>query len=199
MKPTNDATVVKPVKMVLERRAKAGSESSFKQWIKDLLELATRSSRLQGSSVLTTPQGEYVVLLRFASQGDLDSWQASPDVVELLRRGEQLATASDQLPIVRTGFETWFTLPGLPAPASVPPRWKMALVTWLALLPQVVLLTFIIPKAVPPLVAMAISTAIPTVMLTWVIMPGLTKALYRWLYETTSSSATARVAVESSA
>ncbi|MCC7386589.1 MAG: antibiotic biosynthesis monooxygenase [Deltaproteobacteria bacterium] len=196
MEPTNDETAPKPVKMVLERRAKPGADDSFKQWIKELLELATRSSRLQGSSVLTSHEGEYFILLRFASQGDLDDWQASPPVAELLRRGEQLATAPDQ-PIVRTGLETWFTLPGVPAPPSAPPRWKMALVTWLALLPQVVVLSFILPKEIPPLVAMAVSTAIPTVMLTWVIMPRLTKLLYLWLYA--HSSGTGHAARASSA
>ena len=91
-------------------------------------------------------------------------------------------------PLIRSGLETWFTLPGMPAPATAPPRWKMALLTWLALLPQVVILALIVPSRVPLLVNVALSTAIPVAMLTWVIMPGLTTLLYRWLYPPTSEA-----------
>jgi antibiotic biosynthesis monooxygenase (ABM) superfamily enzyme len=52
----------------------------------------------------------------------------------------------------------------------------------MALLPQVILLSFIIPKVLPFPVGVALSTAIPVAMLTWVVMPRLTKLLYSWLY-----------------
>src|SRR5207245_1202860 len=91
------------------------------------------------------------------------------------------STAVDRAQI-RTGLETWFTVPGLPAPPTAPPRWKMALVTWLALLPQVIILSHVVPKGFPFLLSVALSTAIPVAMLTWVIMPRLTRLLYGWLY-----------------
>jgi hypothetical protein len=40
-------------------------------------------------------------------------------------------------------METWFTLPGKPMPAKPPAKWKMALTTWVALLPMVVVLGYI--------------------------------------------------------
>ncbi len=178
---TDDVVRSEPVKIVLERRVKPGAKDEFEAWIKRLMESATRGSALQGSSVLTAGGGEYFILLRFASQADLDRWQSSPDVIELHRKAEALASAADQ-PAVQTGLETWFTLPGLPVPPVAPPRWKMALVTWSALLPQVIALSFIVPKSLPFPLGPAISTAIPVAMLTWVVMPRLTKLLYRWLY-----------------
>jgi antibiotic biosynthesis monooxygenase (ABM) superfamily enzyme len=170
-----------PVKIVLERHVKPGAREPFEQWIKEVLVAANSSLALQGSSVLTAGEGDYFILLRFESQAALERWSTSPEVIELLRRGEALATAPVQ-PVVRSGLETWFTVPGLPAPRAAPPQWKMALVTWCALLPQVILLSFIIPKGLPFLVGVALSTAIPVAMLTWVIMPRLTKLLYSWLY-----------------
>jgi antibiotic biosynthesis monooxygenase (ABM) superfamily enzyme len=85
-------------------------------------------------------------------------------------------------PVRRMGLETWFTLPGLPAPAKAPPGWKMALVTWLALLPQVIALGFIIPASWPMLAGAVVGTVIPVSMLQWVVMPRLTRLLYGWLY-----------------
>ena len=172
---------MEPVKIVLERRVRPGAKEPFERWVEELLAMAARSQALQGSSVLTAGSDEYFILLRFASQAELDRWQALPEVVALLGRGDAHAVAADQ-PVVRTGLETWFTLPGLPAPPKAPPKWKMALVTWLALLPQVILLGFVIPAELPMLARVSLSTAIPVMMLTWVIMPRLTRLLYPWLY-----------------
>jgi len=169
-----------PVKVVLERRVKPGAEQHFESWVRKLTQAANQSHALEGSSVLTAGNGEYFILLRFSSAAELDAWHSSPEIVALIAEGEAYASARE--PTVRTGLETWFTLPGIPAPATAPPKWKMALVTWLALLPQVIALSFIVPKGLPFPLGPAISTAIPVMMLTWVLMPRLTKLLYRWLY-----------------
>lgn len=177
---TGSTTIAQPAKLILERRVRPGSEQIFEAWIRELMEATTRSHALEGSSVLTTQTGEYVILLRFTSPEELERWQRSPEMLALLARGDRHATAGDR--IVRTGFETWFTLPGLPAPAAAPPPWKMALVTWLALVPQVIVLAKLVPPSVPFLANVAITTAIPVAVLTWVVMPRLTALLYGWLY-----------------
>lgn len=176
----NDAAG-EPVKVVIERRARPDETAAVEAWTRDLLLSAQRGAALEGSSVLRREGGEHLILLRFASQADLDAWQASPDVAALLRRGAEISEAASP-PVVRTGLETWFTLPGNATAATPPPRWKMALVTWSALLPQIVLLSFVVPKSLPFLVNVAISTAIPVAMLTWVVMPRLTRMLHVWLY-----------------
>ena len=176
-----------PAKIVLELRPKPGQQEKLEEWIPRLIRTAANTG-LEGSSVLTSPQGEYFILLRFAGQGKLDQWQKSPQVRALLDESATYAEAAHQ-PVVKTGLETWFTLPGHPASGSPPPKWKMALVTWIALLPQVILLSYLIPKSLPPLLAVAISTAIPVIMLTWVIMPRLTRLLYRWLYPLKATTA----------
>jgi uncharacterized protein len=58
----------------------------------------------------------------------------------------------------------------------------MALITWLALLPQAFALSFIVPKEWPRILGVAAGTAIPVAVLTWFAMPRVTKLLYRWLY-----------------
>jgi len=181
--PITDVTVESPVKLVLQRRARPGAQAAFEAWIRELLDSAGRTAALQGSSVLTAGNGDYFILLRFATHAERERWEGAPAVRELFRRGDALATSSDG-PVAKSGLETWFTLPGLPAPRSAPPAWKMALVTWCALLPQVLLLGVILPPGLPYLAGVAVSTAIPVAMLTWVIMPRLTKLLYGWLYAT---------------
>ena len=125
-----------------------------------------------------------LILLRFASAAALDDWQGSAIYDALLRDADQISSAGEASQI-RSGLETWFTLPDMPAPVRPPPKWKMAAITWLALLPMVITLAYVFaPLHLPFLLQAAVSTAIPVALLTWIIMPRVTRALYRWLYVT---------------
>jgi antibiotic biosynthesis monooxygenase (ABM) superfamily enzyme len=172
-----------PVKIVLERRLLPGVKERFEDTVRALLSLSGREFRLVGSSVLAAGEGDqYFILLRFEHPGELERWQRHPEVAEHLRHLDGLSTPAQE-PTVKSGLETWFTLPGLSAPPEAPPKWKMALTTWLALYPMALLLSFALPKGLPVLLAVAVSTALPVAALTWWVMPQLTRLLYRWLYK----------------
>jgi uncharacterized protein len=172
-----------PTKVVMERQVHPGAETRFQSWLRTLLDAACDFGGLEGSSVLTAgTSGHYFILLRFASAERMRQWQGSQQLATLVREADAFSVAADASPI-KTGLETWFTLPGLPSPRTSPPKWKMALATWVALLPQVIILAFALaPLRLPFLLNAALSTAIPVVMLTWVVMPNLTRLLYAWLY-----------------
>ena len=174
-----DENTAAPLKVVLALHAKPGRRAALDAWIRELLATAAGNPALQGSSVLAEGDRSFV-LLRFATQGDRDAWHTTPAVAGVMARGAEFVAATP--PMERTGLETWFALPGSPAAIAAPPKWKMALVTWCALLPQVVALSFVIPKTLPFPLGVAISTAIPVCVLTWFAMPRLTKLLRPWLY-----------------
>ncbi len=175
------ADCARPAKIVLERRVRPGARPGFTQWLEELMAAAARAPNHQGSSVFTVGEDDFYILLRFATQGDLERWQAAAGTAELLHRGDVHALEPGQAH-VRSGLETWFTVPGRQTPPTPPPRWKMALVTWLALLPQALVLGRVLPPSLPTLVRVSLATAIPVAMLTWVLMPRPTKRLYGWLY-----------------
>src|SRR5262245_55901591 len=168
------------VKIVLEWRVHPGAHVRFEEWVRRLLAQAAASGGLQGSSVLSARE-DYFVLLRFAGNGDFARWRDASATDELLRAAAAVATRTDRGQL-RTGLETWFAVRGRPASSPPPPKWKMAVVTWCALLPQVIVLAMITPASIPFLPSVALSTAIPVAMLTWVIMPRVTALLQRWLY-----------------
>lgn len=172
-----------PVKIVMERRVRPGAEAAFEAWVRKVITAASKLGGLQGSSVLASGStGDHFILLRFASHDDLQRWQASPELATLLHEADAVSVPGEQSQ-VKTGLETWFTLPDMPQPRRAPPEWKMALLTWAALLPQIIALAYLLPPfRLPFLVETALSTAIPVAMLTWVIMPRLTRLLYNWLY-----------------
>ncbi len=168
----------RPVKIVLRRRPRPGAQAAFDAWVERLL--ATTVGEVEGSSVLRAGE-ETLVLLRFSSEPALSRWRSSTAVTSLFAAADEHSSAAGEQPVIRSGLETWFTLPGAP-PLPAPPRWKMALVTWCALLPQVIVLGFLIPGDLPfPLPAM-LGTAIPVATLTWVLMPQLTRILHGWLF-----------------
>lgn len=58
----------------------------------------------------------------------------------------------------------------------------MALLTWAGLLPTMIGLAYVFrPLRLPFLVQAVLSTAMLVAALTWIIMPGLTRALRGWL------------------
>jgi antibiotic biosynthesis monooxygenase (ABM) superfamily enzyme len=81
----------------------------------------------------------------------------------------------------RTGLETWFDLPG----RAPPSRGKMAVVTWAALFPLVLLTNTVLGpvlEPVPLVPRVAVTCAAMVALMTWVVMPRLTRWLAGWLY-----------------
>jgi antibiotic biosynthesis monooxygenase (ABM) superfamily enzyme len=83
-----------------------------------------------------------------------------------------------------TGLETWFTLPSS-GPIVPPPRYKMAIVTWLAVFP---LATGVFYAAAPVFTrlppigrSLAMSVILVPVM-TYIVMPRMTRLFRNWLY-----------------
>ena len=173
-----------PTKLVIERRARPGAEAALRVWAERFVNAASGSYGHEGGSVFSANgSGSYIILLRFSSAAALDGWTQSADYQQFLKDADDVSTAGERAQ-VRSGLDTWFTLPDMPAPVKPPPRWKMAVVTWLALFPMVIALSYLFaPVGLPFLIEAAASTMIPVVMLTWVLMPWLTRALYRWLYK----------------
>ena len=168
-----------PVKVVFERRVSPGAEAAFLLWSERFVEAASRLPGHEGASLLSVPHADsQYVLLRFASATDLDGWQRSGEYAALIRQADLLCAAGGYSE-TRTGMETWFTLPEKPAPAKRPAKWKMGLTTWIGLFPIVVALGYVFrPFGPPRLIEQAVSTMITVVMLTWVVIPVLTRLFY---------------------
>jgi antibiotic biosynthesis monooxygenase (ABM) superfamily enzyme len=83
-----------------------------------------------------------------------------------------------------TGLESWFTLPGRP---GTPRPYKMALLTWITICP---LITLVVVALDPLLVQLALvprlalTTAVTVPIMTWLVMPRVTRMLHGWLYPT---------------
>jgi antibiotic biosynthesis monooxygenase (ABM) superfamily enzyme len=179
--PSADA---EPVTVVVRRRARPGREAELEAWLRDVIAATKSFPGYEGSTVLR-PRGpsqpEYVLVFRFASSEHLRGWQTSEVRAAHLARAEAF---TDEVEVVaQHGLEPFFDLPA--HRAAPPPRWKMAVLTWVGLYPLVVL----IGEGTRPLVAelpFALS-AVPQTMasvalMAWLVMPMLTRVASGWLY-----------------
>lgn len=173
-----------PVTVVVRRRPRPGCEAQLEAWLRDVIAVMGRFPGYQGSTVLR-PSGdgglEHVLVFRFASFADFQRWQASDERTAWLARAEPLTEAHE----VRTqeGLEPFFDLPA--HRAAPPPRWKMAVLTWVGLYPLVVgvgLATRPWLGEVPFALAVAPQTAITVALMAWLVMPVLTRRASGWLY-----------------
>jgi antibiotic biosynthesis monooxygenase (ABM) superfamily enzyme len=85
-------------------------------------------------------------------------------------------------------------LPGQPGVAP-PPRYKMALVTWIAIFPLITAIAAItgpLIKELPLALRLAITTGLTVPLMTWVVMPRVTRLLRGWLYPDDLRSAPGR-------
>jgi antibiotic biosynthesis monooxygenase (ABM) superfamily enzyme len=172
-----------PVTVTVARRVAVGREREFEQWYDDIIGAACRFPGFLGSGVLRprTAGQDWHVVYRFADPASLESWESSPERAGWLRRAEDLA---EETRVARvSGLETWFALPGRTAPA--PPRWKMALVTLGAIVPLVLLMNLTVLPLLSgwPLVARTlVFSGTLTGLMTWVVMPRMTRLFRRFLY-----------------
>jgi uncharacterized protein len=127
---------------------------------------------------------EYVVVFRYDSYPHLRAWMQSAERRRCLEKARPLLLEEQYKDTVLTGLERWFTLPWRPD-LPPPPRVRMALVTLLALYPLAygtpALLGPWLAPLPPPLRALVVS-AVNVSLLTWVLMPRMTRLFRRWLY-----------------
>jgi len=83
-----------------------------------------------------------------------------------------------------TGLESWFTLPTRPG-AAPPPPYKMAILTWVTIFPLITVIVVVSAPLLgnlPLVVRLAVTTGVTVPLMTWVVMPRMTRLLHRWLY-----------------
>jgi antibiotic biosynthesis monooxygenase (ABM) superfamily enzyme len=171
-----------PIHIAITRRVRAGCEAEFQQALREFFQTSFAHGGVLGASMLTPLPGsdtrEYGILRTFASESERDAFYESP----MFKAWEERArTMTEGEPVYRQlhGLEAWFRSPHKP-----PPRWKMAAVTLLGVYPVSLLLALTIGAAIHswPVAARSLVVALCMVaLLTWAVMPLMTRLLHGWL------------------
>jgi len=170
-----------PVTAVASFRILRGHEAAFERSYEELLELIETFDgflRAQMFPPVDGVQDETVIVFSFQSREQLDAWLDSDGRGELITRLDEHLDGERQVNVVG-GFGGWFSMGRSPVKT-----WKQATVVLLALYPTVLalnaLLGWLVPD-VPYLLVVLIGNVIGVALLSWVLMPRLTRYLDRWL------------------
>jgi antibiotic biosynthesis monooxygenase (ABM) superfamily enzyme len=173
-----------PIHVAITRRIKPGCEREFQTALKEFFARSLAESGVHGAAMLVPPPGstssEYGIIRSFASAAERDAFYTSPLYLEWRNR---IAPISESDPQIRQlhGLEAFFRQ-GNPSP---PPRWKMAIATYLGVVPVIMTLALTLGPLIRSwnfVLNNLVFNACVVALLTWVVMPVITRLLGGWLY-----------------
>jgi antibiotic biosynthesis monooxygenase (ABM) superfamily enzyme len=186
-----------PVTVAVIRVVKPGCEEAFERALHDFVQDSLHLPGQLGVHILRPTPGsgsrEYGILRRFESAETRDEFYRLPLFDEWKQKVAGLVEGEPRYEQL-SGLETWFTLPGQRAIVP-PPRSKMAVMTLLGVYPASVLLGVTVGRWIkgwPILVSSLIIGALMVVLLTWVLMPLLTRLFKPWLYPNAANGSLSR-------
>ncbi|WP_211190677.1 antibiotic biosynthesis monooxygenase [Actinomycetospora sp. TBRC 11914] len=180
-----DGEAARPATVVVSHTVAPREEAAFLAWQDRMTVAESRSPGFLGSELFRPVPGvqdDWTAVYRFASAADLEAWLASDERRALLDEGSRFRDF--RLRTVAGAFGSWIPGSGRGGASDGPPSWKTALSVLVGLYPTVVLLTLALSAVWPsgPLwAALLVGNVASVALLTWVVMPVVTRALAPWL------------------
>ncbi len=177
---------MEPVTVVVTRRVKRGSESAYEDWLKRLIHEASALPGYLGTNIHRPPPAgppEYTSVFRFDSVDHLRAFEESDLRRRALAEVAGLVEA-DATWKKLTGLEFWFT----PPPGTLvpqPSRFRMALVMIAVVYGLVLSIGAAVAQvasAAPTPLRLLLTITIEVFLMTYVLMPRLTRWLAWWIY-----------------
>ena len=172
-----------PIHIAITRRVKPGCEAEFQQALREFFQISFAHSGVLGATMMVPPPGsdsrEFGMLRTFANERELDDFYASPIFKTWEARCEPLTESNSWTRRPLHGLEAWFRSPQTPTP-----RWKMAVATYLGVLPVVMVLSLTIGRLIGSwgfFLSNVVFNVCVVACLTWLVMPLITRALHGWL------------------
>lgn len=178
--------------ILISRLVKQGCAAEFERVMDQIMAVTATFKGYLGAQLVRPGEEQgvydsrYHIVLAFDSENNLKIWQNSP------ARSLGLAAAAPFIEgqaLVRqvSGLALWFQPPTGPKQIP-PPRWKVAVVTWLGIFPTVYMLFFVMRDILATwtlLTRIMLLTVLVVVLMNWVVAPQLTRLFKPWLYSGT--------------
>ncbi len=171
------------VTVLVTRRIKPGQEVTFESLMGNMMAAAKEFPGHLGSQLVKPTAEEprlYQVVFAFDNDTHLQTWQSSPARSLGLAAIEPLTEGPAQMRQV-IGMAHWFMTGTQQTP---PPRWKVAITTWLGIFPTVLLLFTLLGDTLAPwplVPRVMVLTMLVVLIMTWIVAPQLTRLLRPWL------------------
>jgi uncharacterized protein len=177
------------IHIAITRRVKPGREAEFQQALRDFFQASFAHSGVLGATMIVPPPGsdsrEFGILRTFANERERDDFYASPIFKTWEKKCEPLTESNSWTLRPLHGLEAWFRSPHNP-----PPKWKMAVATFIGVFPLAMLLNLTLGPIIREwhfVARNAVFNAFIVALLAWVVMPGVTRLLHGWLQPQSST------------
>jgi antibiotic biosynthesis monooxygenase (ABM) superfamily enzyme len=175
------------VTTAVTQHIKSGKEKDFEVWLRQVGQVAARFPGHQGLTVLAPSAAAprtYTYLFRFDSYAHLQAWEQSAEKEAWIEKLQDILETPPEKRVL-TGLEYWFQLPG--SAVTVPPkRYKMATLTVIAIYPLSQIVPRVLrslPDFMPSLLRSLCYSVTLVVLMTYVVMPTVTRLFARWLFK----------------
>ncbi|MEV4776122.1 antibiotic biosynthesis monooxygenase [Microbacterium sp. LTA6] len=188
-----------PITVSIRREVDPARIAEATAWVQTGLNLASKYPGFLGSGWVRAGENSQVwhMLYRFAGTETLEAWEQSAEREWWLSMGEGFVRSERSKR--RTGIEGWFDEPatgsitvvdaatGATEVVTAPPRWKQAVAIWLGFFPLNVGFTYLmnpIPgwgDVLPIWLRVLITTLVLTPIMTYWVLPWVTRSLRNWL------------------
>jgi len=170
--------------VVVARRIRAGHEDEYERTMRDFVAWSLTQPGHEGLHVLRPAHGErdYTVVSNFRDVAARRAYTGSSEYASWMARFAPLTEGDPRIREL-TGLEGFVSMPG--RALGRPPSWKLAVATFLGVFPTALLLGEVLAPRIAswPLLARAVTfNAAMVAMLTWLVMPLVTRALHGWLF-----------------
>lgn len=173
------------VTTVFSRVVRPGSEKEYEAWLNGISDTASSFPGNRGMTILRPSGGreEYIAITHFDSDKNAALWLHSKERCGWIDKLGSISIEREEVTSL-TGMERWFTMPGSPI-SRPPPKYKTAIMILAGLYPVALGLDAALKPILfdlPPALKMLISLMVSSSIMVWIMMPGLTRLFYRWLY-----------------
>ena len=176
-----------PVTLVISELVRPQRIGDYEGWAHGLHQVLRTVPGFRGIDVIRPSDHshpEYVTILKFDSYDTLRAWQTSETYRGWLAKLADLIVGTSDYQH-GAGLELWFTRPqGLPGLAS-PPFYKQVIVGIIGVYPLILLFDHLLrplTRDLPRALGILVVVVPVTIVLTYPVLPLLTKLLNRWLY-----------------
>jgi antibiotic biosynthesis monooxygenase (ABM) superfamily enzyme len=175
-----------PIQVAIMRTVKPGCETAFEKALHDFVQRSLTLPGQMGVNIIRPAPGsdsrQYGIIRKFTDRDALAAFRESPEYLEWNQAAADLTEGSGHVEELN-GLENWLTLPG--EPLRPLPQWKMAIATYLGVLPVVMFLGLTLGRLIGSWSFIwnnVVFNAFVVALLTWVVMPLITRGLHGWLY-----------------
>ena len=180
---------LEPVAFVISEFVQSGRIQEYEDWVKGINQAAKEFEGFLGADVIRPrdhENPEYVVLVRFDTYQNIKKWRESSIYQTWIEKSQDFVTREETHFQEASGLDLWFTRPkAISNEPTQPAYYKKVIMGILAVYPLILLTNLILGpllKELPQLLGLFISVVAISALLTYPVMPLLTRLLNFWLY-----------------